>query len=138
MSVEWKFPACDDVVMNLLEDELDTDLVWVGSWEPPQEVVDQFVAVAIVTDNGYNTVDETRWATVEIEVEAETRGNAKKLAAEISSLLNELPGETVRGILVDDVAENEGPRMVGDIDRSKRVYAMVYSLAFRKQLVEGD
>ena len=104
MAVEWKFPACDDVVMNLLEDELDTDLVWVGSWEPPQEVVDQFIAVAIVTDNGYNTIDETRWATVEIEVEA----------------------------------ENEGPRMVGDIDRSKRVYAMVYSLAFRKQLVEGD
>ncbi|WP_408935019.1 hypothetical protein ACKFRL_07910 [Corynebacterium marquesiae] len=138
MAVEWKFPACDDVVMNLLEDELDTDLVWVGSWEPPQEVIDQFIAVAIVTDNGYNTIDETRWATVEIEVEAETRANAKKLAAEISSLLNELPGETVRGILVDDVAENEGPRMVGDIDRSKRVYAMVYSLAFRKQLVEGD
>ena len=40
MAVEWKFPACDDVVMNLLEDELDTSLVWVGSWEPPQEVVD--------------------------------------------------------------------------------------------------
>ena len=27
MAVEWKFPACDDVVMNLLEDELDTDPV---------------------------------------------------------------------------------------------------------------
>ncbi|WKS54904.1 hypothetical protein [Corynebacterium accolens] len=138
MATQWKFPACDDVVMNLLEDELDTSLVWVGSWEPPQEVVDQFVAVAIVTDNGYNTIDETRWATVEIEVEAGSRADAKKLAAEISSLLNGLPGESVRGILVDDVAENEGPRMVGDIDRSKRAYTMLYSLAFRKQIVEGD
>ena len=135
---EWRFPAHDDVVMNLLEDTFDMELVWVGSWEPDQDTADQYLATVIVTDNGYNTIDEERWATVEIEVQSDKRADAKQLAAEISSALNALPGRAVRGVLVDDVVENTGPRMVGDIDHTKRTYGMVYTLAFRKQLVEGD
>lgn len=134
----WRFPAHDDVVMNLLEDTFDMELVWVGSWEPDQDTADQYLATVIVTDNGYNTIDEERWATVEIEVQSDKRADAKQLAAEISSALNALPGRAVRGVLVDDVVENTGPRMVGDIDHTKRTYGMVYTLAFRKQLVEGD
>ncbi len=134
----WGFPAHDDVVMNLLEDTFDMELVWVGSWEPDQDTTAQYLATVIVTDNGYNTIDEERWATVEIEVQAEKRADAKRLAAEVATVLNALPGRDVRGVLVDDVVENTGPRMVGDIDHTKRTYGMVYTLAFRKQLVEGD
>lgn len=135
---EWRFPAHDNVVMNLLEDTFDMELVWVGSWEPDQDIADQYLATVIVTDNGYNTIGEERWATVEIEVQSDKRADSKRLAAEISSALNALPGRAVRGVLVDDVVENTGPRMVGDIDHTKRTYGMVYTLAFRKQLVEGD
>lgn len=133
----WRFPFHADVVLDLLEDILDTDMVWVGSWEAPDEGAD-YLAQVIVTDDGYNTVDETRWGSVEIVVEAEKRSDAKLLAAEISSVLNDLPGMMVRNVLVDDVAENQGPRSVGDIDRSVRAYQMVYSLAFRKQFFEGE
>ena len=122
---QWGFPAHDDVVMNLLEDTFDTELVWVGSWEPDQDTADEYLATVIVTDNGYNTI-------------AEKRADAKRLAAEVATVLNALPGRDVRGVLVDDVVENTGPRMVGDIDHTKRTYGMVYTLAFRKQLVEGD
>lgn len=135
---EWRFPAHDNVVMNLLEDTFDMELVWVGSWEPDQDTAGRYLATVIVTDNGYNTIGEERWATVEIEVQSDKRADSKRLAAEISSVLNALPGRAVRGVLVDDVVENTGPRMVGDIDHTKRTYGMVYTLAFRKQLVEGD
>ena len=135
---EWRFPAHDNVVMNLLEDTFDRELVWVGSWEPDQDTAGRYLATVIVTDNGYNTIGEERWATVEIEVQSDKRADSKRLAAEISSVLNALPGRAVRGVLVDDVVENTGPRMVGDIDHTKRTYGMVYTLAFRKQLVEGD
>lgn len=133
----WRFPLHADVVLDLLQDLFDTELVWVGSWEAPDEGVD-YIAQVIVTDDGYNTIDETRWGSVEIAVEAEKRSDAKLLAVEISSALNDLPGKVVRNVLVDDVAENQGPRSVGDIDRSVRSYQMVYSLAFRKQFFEGE
>lgn len=133
----WRFPLHADVVLDLLQDLFATELVWVGSWEAPDEGAD-YIAQVIVTDDGYNTIDETRWGSVEIVVEAEKRSDAKLLAAEISSALNDLPGKVVRNVLVDDVAENQGPRSVGDIDRSVRAYQMVYSLAFRKQFFEGE
>lgn len=140
----WAFPLQENVVMDFLEDNLDTERVWVGSWYPsdptlPPSEITGFDVVVLVTNNGHSTVDETRWGTVEIEVEADSRADARDCAAEISSLLNDLAGKTVRGVLVDDVVENEGFRAVDNPDNQKRTYGMIYTLAFRKQLlVEGD
>ena len=82
------------------------------------------------------TQDETRYGQVEIQVECPNRGEARQLATEISDALNDLVGRRVRGILVDDVVENAGPQVADNIDDSQRTYTMVYSLGFRKQLLQ--
>lgn len=131
----WAFPQADEVVMDLLEDELDPSAgVWVGSWYPEQDHVGPKVIVSKLPSS---TEGGTRYGTVEVMVEAPERGVAKALAVEISERLNELVGQRVRRVLVDDVIENAGPQVADNIDSTMRTYTMVYSLGFRKQLLHG-
>lgn len=135
ITVQWVFPQADEVVMDFLEDSLDPGSgVWVGSWHPEQGHVGPKV---IVTKLPSNTYDGERYGGVEIVVEAPERGVAKSLAVEISERLNELVGQRVRHVLVDDVIENAGPQVADNIDSTMRTYNMVYTLGFRKQLLHG-
>lgn len=126
----WQFPQQDEVVMDLLEDMTDPEEVWVGSWYPE---VDFDGAKVIVVRLPSNTVGVTRYGQVEILVDSPQRGRARQLATEISDVLNDLPGKTVRGVLVDDVIEYAGPQVAENVDKTLRTYTMVYSLGFRKR-----
>ena len=119
--------------MDLLEDELDNDRVWIGSWHPPESDVKRYEALVIVENGGHSTEDDTRYGTVDIEVESDYRAVSKRLAFEIATILNDLPGKVVRGVLVDEVDEQAGPALATNIDASKRSYVCSYALAFRKQ-----
>lgn len=126
----WQFPQQDEVVMDLLEDMTDPEEVWVGSWYPE---ADFDGAKVIVVRLPSNTVGVTRYGQVEILVDSPQRGRARQLATEISDVLNDLPGKTVRGVLIDDVIEHAGPQVAENVDKTLRTYTMVYSLGFRKQ-----
>lgn len=130
---KWRYPQQDEVVMDYLEDLLADTRVWVGSWYPERG---HDGPVVIVLRLPSYTQDETRYGQVEIQVECPNRGEARQLATEISDALNDLVGRRVRGILVDDVVENAGPQVADNIDDSQRTYTMVYSLGFRKQLLQ--
>lgn len=130
---QWVWPQQDEVVMDMLEDLLDPrGDVWVGSWFPDESYTGPKVIVLRLPSY---TQDETRYGQVEIQVECPNRGDARQLATEISDALNELAGQRVRNILVDDVVENAGPQVADNIDNTQRTYTMVYSLGFRKQLL---
>lgn len=124
----WRFPMQDVVVMDFLESTLDEG-VYVGTWYPDHEFDGP---VVIVERAGHDTLDETRYASVEITVDAGHRGRSRQLAFDIGDELRELGGGMVGSILIDDVAEDSGAEPVSDVDDEARAESMKYTLAFRK------
>ena len=129
--MKWGYPSADNVAMDILEHEFQ-DGAWVGSWQSDED--DERPCVIVLPAGGF-TEDGTRYDDVEIAVEAQDRRTARETAGRVRDVLLRHSGETVNGVLVDSVGEVQGPDVVPGTDDEERRVAMVYTLAFRKQLL---
>ena len=130
----YEYPAADLVVMDFLQDVLPEE-TWVGSWWPDG---DHEGPVVLVGRAGGREIDGTMYQSVEITVDAKRRADSRRLAFDIADSLRELAGRESRGILVDDVVEEQSPVPQRDVDDQARQEGMVYTFAFRKHYFPNE